>query len=273
MPSGLIGAANSLLDRFVVGAVLGPGILGFYTAAYTMTAMPRSILSRTLNNLAIPVFVNEGGSEARGNPAFDYFAIASISVGFLASVGVLCLMRPVLLLVYGAKFLPSAVLTAMIAADLILKLVTCLGVTPSLALGHTRAVLRYTLLASPALAVAALFLIVGRTLESFLAGMLVGDVASVLIIVALALHRYPYTARLVWTLLGCGLLFFAVPATVICRWPGLDAFGPATIGLHMAVGFASVMAYAVVLYFAAGPARLKAVLELNVRVQAGEAAV
>lgn len=236
VPSSVITAANSLLDRFVVGGVLGPAVLGFYSAVYMMSMMPRAILSRLLNNLIIPVFINreaEGGDSAR---IFDTWAVVSIGMAFLVAVGTVCLARPVLLLVYGPTFLPAADITVMVAADFIPKFLICLAGTPALALGHTRALLRYTLLTVPALGVAAICVLITRTLEGFLAGMLAGDTVCVLALIVIATRRYPYRPRLLWSLLVGSVGLFALPGGVVLRWPGVNALAPATIGLHVGAG-------------------------------------
>jgi len=249
IPSSMATAANGLLDRFIVSGALGPAVLGLYTAALMMTVMPRVILSRLLNNLAIPAFINKGSSGTEAQDIFNAWAIIAITSAFLVAVAAVCLTRPVLFLIYGARFVATPLLSALIAADLIPKFLICLAGTPALALGHTKALLRYTMLTLPALGIAAIGVWFTHRIEGFAGGMLAADCVSMTLIVYLAMRQYPYSRRLVWVLLAGALGLLALPALAVLNFPGRHPLDPGTLVLHIGAGAVSVIAFAAILFF------------------------
>ena len=249
IPSSMATAANGLLDRFIVSGALGPAVLGLYTAALMMSVMPRVILSRLLNNLAIPAFINNGSSGPEAQNIFNAWAIVSITGAFLVAVAAVCLTRPVLFLIYGARFVPSPLLSALIAADFIPKFLICLAGTPALALGHTKALLRYTMLTLPSLGIAAIAVTFTHRIEGFAGGMLAADCVAMTVIVYLAMRQYPYSRRLVWVLWP-ERWDSALPALTILNFPGRHPMDPGTLALHIGAGGVSVIAFAAILFFA-----------------------
>jgi O-antigen/teichoic acid export membrane protein len=253
IPSSIVTAANSLLDRYIVGGVLGPAVLGFYSAIYMIVMMPRAILSRLLNNLIIPVFINKNAVGEDGEAVYNAWAIVSISTALLVSVATACLGRPVLLLVYGQHFVPSALISVVIAADFIPKFLICLVGTPALALGHTRDLFRWTVMTLPGIVVGGVTVALTHSLDGFLIGMLVADIGSMLVLVRVATRRYPYSKSLVWSLLGACFAVMGACSAVILKWHGVQALDLEVIELHVAVGLVSLVFYTGFLLWVADP--------------------
>lgn len=235
IPSSILTAANGMLDRFLVGGVLGVASLGFYTAIVMMSGMPRSILSRIMNNIVIPVFINHDGRQDARRQAFEMWAAASIAASFAAAVAILSLAQPTLYLFYGPAFVPSPLVTALVAVDFIPKFLICLAGTPALALGHTRALLRYTLVTLLGLGVGTVGILARHSLEGFLTGMVAGDMVALAWIVSAAIRHYPYRATALWALLAGALLTFAVLAVVVTAGSGVNIIDPQTILSHVGV--------------------------------------
>ncbi|MDR3515065.1 MAG: oligosaccharide flippase family protein [Azospirillaceae bacterium] len=244
IPSSILTAANGMLDRFLVGGVLGASTLGFYTAIVMMSGMPRSILSRIMNNVAIPVFINQSENKNQGRQAFDIWSVASIAASFVAAVAILIAARPTLYLFYGPAFVPSPIVTVLIAVDFIPKFLICLVGTPALALGHTGALLRYTAVTLLGLVLATIGILVEPSLEGFLTGMVVGDIIALVWIVRGAIQHYPYRGVPMWSLLAGAFATFGGLAVVTVTWSGASAIDPTTVFSHVAAAGVAVALFA-----------------------------
>ncbi|HKY09601.1 MAG TPA: oligosaccharide flippase family protein, partial [Candidatus Binatia bacterium] len=94
MPSAVINAFNTMFDRLLIGSVLGPTAVGFYSAASIIALMPRAIAARFLNNVGLSVFVNHVTPGEKQTRAFAMWAVGTITVSLVCSIGIACLMRP-----------------------------------------------------------------------------------------------------------------------------------------------------------------------------------
>lgn len=246
IPSSAISAANNMFDRFIIGGRLGPSAVGFYSAASMIAVMPRAILSRFLNNVGHSLFVNSSMENRKSELAFDMWAITTITLSFLCAVAIVCFMRPVLYVLYGPLFLPSALLSALLAADFIPKFLICLIGTPALAFGQTAVVFRYVLISAIGILSALASIFIWASIEAFVCGMLVGDLVALFWLSRGALQLYPYSRSIICVLIPAALVCFGGLAAVIISWPGPDSFHIGTIALHVLAGIGAIASYAAI---------------------------
>ncbi len=234
VPSAMINAVNTMFDRFIIGSVLGPTAVGFYSAASMMALMPRAIIARFTNNVGLSVFVNHATAGTRQARAFSIWAIGTVSISLLCSIAIACLMRPALHILFGAAFVPSPLLSLLFAADFIPKFLIGLIAVPALAFGQTKIVFKYMLASTIGLALAIVCLFVWKTTEAFVGGMLVGDLIFMAGLVAGATTIYPYPKRLTYYLVCGAIGCFVAFAAVILRWPAANPIDLYDLAIHVA---------------------------------------
>ena len=233
VPSAMINAVNTMFDRFIIGSVLGPAAVGFYSAASMMALMPRAIIARFTNNVGLSVFVNHAAAGKRQDRAFTIWVIGTVSISLFCSIAIACLMRPALLILFGAAFVPSPLLSILFAADFIPKFLIGLIAVPALAFGQTKIVFNYMLASTIGLALAIVCLFVWKTTEAFVGGMLVGDLIFMAGLVIGAARIYPYPKPLTYYLVFGAIACFAVLAVVILRWPAPNPIDLHDLAIHI----------------------------------------
>ena len=234
VPSAMINAVNTMFDRFIIGSVLGPTAVGFYSAASMMALMPRAIIARFTNNVGLSVFVNHATVGKRQERAFSVWVIGVVGISVVCSIAIACLMRPALYILFGAVFVPSPLLSLLFAADFIPKFLMGLVAVPALAFGQTKTIFKYMLASTIGLALAIACLFVWKTTEAFVGGMLVGDLIFMAGLVVGATTIYPYPKPLTYYLVCGAVACFAAFAAVILRWPAINPIDPYSLAIHIA---------------------------------------
>jgi O-antigen/teichoic acid export membrane protein len=247
VPSAMINAVNTMFDRFIIGSVLGPTAVGFYSAASMMALMPRAIAARFLNNVGLSVFVNHTTPGERQKRAFAVWAAGTVTVSLLCSIAIACLMRPALHVLFGATYVPSPVLSILFAADFIPKFLICLVSVPALAFGQTKTVFRYMFVSTIGMTLAVVSLLIWRTTEAFVGGMLAGDLLFLVWLVIGAVRIYPYPSPAIYCLTLGAIGCFGVFAAVILRWSAANPIDLYVLALHvmtaivLSVGFVTAV--------------------------------
>jgi len=100
--------AVTYVDQFVVGAVLGPGALGFYVLAFNLSSWPVSVLSQPVRQVSPAAF-----ARLQGDPPALRSAFVSSSGLLAAATLPFCLVLagtavPLVNVVYGAAWAPAA---------------------------------------------------------------------------------------------------------------------------------------------------------------------
>lgn len=113
---GLLGYAHENGDYFVVGRVLGPTPLGYYTMAFTLANFPRSQLGGIISAVAFPGFSRIQHDAQRVGRGFRRIVRYTSLVSFPLLVGMIVLAREFILVVYGNRWLPSVLPLQLLAA-------------------------------------------------------------------------------------------------------------------------------------------------------------
>ncbi len=98
-------AAN--VDYFVIGRVLGPSSLGFYTRAYSLMTLPRTQLSRVIMSVLFPAFSRIQDDNQRLIAGYERVVLATALISFPFLMGLLVTAPVFIGFVYGEKWLPT----------------------------------------------------------------------------------------------------------------------------------------------------------------------
>ncbi|WP_375431143.1 lipopolysaccharide biosynthesis protein [uncultured Friedmanniella sp.] len=109
-------------DQLVVGSRLNAALLGFYVLAFNLSSWPVSIFSQPLRSVAPAAFARLQGQPDKMNHAFRsvfgiLFAVTIPTCALLAAAAI-----PVVRVVYGERWLPSAVVLHWLAAAAIARI-------------------------------------------------------------------------------------------------------------------------------------------------------
>ena len=128
-------------DQLVVGSRLGAIALGFYLLAFNLSSWPVSIFSQPLRSVAPAAFARLQDEPARMNSVFlsvfgVLFAVAIPACTLLAAAAV-----PVVRVVYGEQWLPSAAVLTWLAVTAITRIFFELSYDYLVVRGATRNIL------------------------------------------------------------------------------------------------------------------------------------
>jgi O-antigen/teichoic acid export membrane protein len=152
--SRLLFNAYQEADNFVVGRVLGPISLGFYSMSFRLARLPVEKISAVVNNIAFPVFsrVQDDLPLLRGY----YLKVARLisMLTFPLMVGGIVLAPDLIGVVLTAKWAPSVLAFQILSASAILQSVYTINGHVLTARGQVKKLFRYQLLAVVALPLA-----------------------------------------------------------------------------------------------------------------------
>lgn len=97
------------IDYAIVGRLMGPITLGYYSLAFMLISMPVDKIVGTTNRVAFPIFCRMVDDRERLR---DWFLRLAVMFGFLATpalVGLALVAEDAILVVLGAKWLPAVV--------------------------------------------------------------------------------------------------------------------------------------------------------------------
>jgi len=171
------------LDKLLVGACFGATALGFYGRAHHVALLPFAQIHAPLGSVAVPALARLQREPARFRVAYLRALRLTVLAGLpvMAAIGVLA--RDLVWVVLGEDWLPAVPLLAVFACAAYGQVIGNPAGWLFVALGHTREMLRWTLLASGSLALA------------FAAGLPFGPLGvAVAYALCLALLRVPHFA-------------------------------------------------------------------------------
>jgi O-antigen/teichoic acid export membrane protein len=147
-----IAAANLLswalmnIDYIVISRTLGTGSLGFYVLAFNVASWPMSTIGHVARSVALPAFA----AASRQDQAHDRTLSTSLALAWLVALPTGALLAvlslPLIQLVYGEKWAPSAPVLAALGLFGAMRVVFDISAAYLLARGASTAVLRIQLL-------------------------------------------------------------------------------------------------------------------------------
>lgn len=199
---GLPLAGSSLLvfvvlnvDYMVVGNLLGAVALGYYLIAFNLSSWPVNAFSTTIRGVSLAAFSNLRSDEDEFRESFGAAFVALMALTIPACVLLASLAVPLLSVVYGTRWLPSAAPLAILSILGALRVGLELAYDYLAAAGRTRSILYVHMLWLAALVPA---LVIGARVGG-LAGVGWGHVVVVCLVVTpaylVALSRIGVTLR------------------------------------------------------------------------------
>lgn len=102
-------------DYLFVGKLLGPAALGIYTLAFQVGSWASSVLTSVLNNVAMPALSREAGERGRLRFALGHSIVLVSLIAFPIAGFSAVLARPIVLVLYGERWLEAAPLLAVLS--------------------------------------------------------------------------------------------------------------------------------------------------------------
>lgn len=106
--SGLVNLVNRRADDLLVGWVLGPVALGLYSIAYRLLLVLTDVLTRTITQVAFPVFSRLQGDRPRLAVAWTSSTRLGAAAGVPAFVGLAVVAPEAIEVVFGDVWTPAA---------------------------------------------------------------------------------------------------------------------------------------------------------------------
>lgn len=128
-------------DQVVVSAGLGPTALGFYAMAFNLAGWPLALISTPLRGVAPAAFARLQGDPPKMRATFITTLGLLAAVSFPVCAGMAAAAGPLVLLVYGDKWGPSAVILAWLVIAVALRIVHELCYDFLVVVGASRAIL------------------------------------------------------------------------------------------------------------------------------------
>lgn len=170
------------LDKFIVGKWLGAAALGFYQLAFTIGALPTARLGYVVTRVAFPLFARAGDDMAQREQIFRRASRDVCLLLFPLYLSLMLFARELIVLFYGEKWLPAAVLLQAFSAAGLIR--TLAAVFPQLTLG------------------------IGKPQWQFL--WLLGWAAGANLCLSAVLWLHPTVEAAAWSR-GAGKVFFEIP--------------------------------------------------------------
>ena len=140
-----VAAANMLswlllnIDNIAISSLAGPVALGFYYLAFNISNWPMSMLGQVVRSIALPAFARVVGT---GKDRSLGIAMGPVwALGLLAGIMLALLADPVIRLVYGDRWAPSAPILMVLDLFVALRMVFDLFASYLLAKGRSTLVL------------------------------------------------------------------------------------------------------------------------------------
>lgn len=120
--SSVIVFAAGYADQIVIGSTLGAQALGFYVVAFNVASWPISMFSQPLRNVAPAAFARIQHDSQRLNASLTRVLSALLAVVVPACVFLSASAEPLVQLVYGSSWAPSAVVLRWLALAAITRI-------------------------------------------------------------------------------------------------------------------------------------------------------
>lgn len=122
MSIGAIAIAFLLqFDNFLVGTFVGTTALGFYTLAYKVAQWPTGLVTHIVSRVSMPTYAKLQDDPARLGRAFEMSLWLILTVALPLALALFVAAPDLLLLIYGEKWLPSAILLRFLVGYAVLR--------------------------------------------------------------------------------------------------------------------------------------------------------
>ncbi len=240
--SRLFGHLVRNLDNLLIGRFLGSVALGYYALAYTAFRIPLQDVAAPLHQVMLSAFSRVQDDTARLKRGF---LIATQHVAIIAlpvMVGLALVAPPMVEVVFGAKWLPSAPVIRVLALAGMFQLVTTLWFSGLLAAGRPDLQLRWAsfslLLYLPAFAIGLRWGIVGVAAGYFAATAVLVPVQFRFVARVLGVTMGEVVSAVKSSLVGCAVMAAAVILIDRAVLTGAGAATLVILVLDVAVGIA-----------------------------------
>ena len=246
MFSGLGTSISSQGDRFLVGAMYGMPALGMYSVVILATTLPINWVFRVMGTLNLAIFYNSASIESRFQRNVQLAKNVTAVVACLYAGGVILLTNVVVPLVFGQKFVTSALGVCLLGLGAYVRIVRSepFG-SLMLQRGRTKRLALANIIAASSLGYMVVLAFYWHAIETVFAGRLLGEATS-FVFTYFMLRRVFASERRMFSLpilFGLGLAGTACVA-VISGWVG-HALAPSLIVL--AAYFAAIALWGVLI--------------------------
>lgn len=122
MSVGSIATALLLqFDNFLVGTFVGATTLGFYALAYKVAQWPTGLVTHIVTRVSVPTYAKLQDDPARLGKAFEMSLWLILTVALPFALALFVAAPDFLLLLYGEKWLPSAILLRFLVGYAVLR--------------------------------------------------------------------------------------------------------------------------------------------------------
>lgn len=141
----LIDTVYTRIYSLVVGKAFGAADLGFYDRARSTQQLPSNLMATLLHRVALPAFSETATDPRRLGDALERSSRLVALASFPAMIGLAVTATPVVVLLFGSRWLPAAPLLEILALAGALWPLQALNINALLAQGFSRLVLRMEL--------------------------------------------------------------------------------------------------------------------------------
>lgn len=208
MFNGMSNAFTQLADRFVVGATLGVVQLGIYNVTMATAVLPRNAVTKFMNTLYMPGFVNLGEDKARAVLLFETWVLNLALIGFAYGIGLISIGAFLIETIFGPAFRPSELIMGLVSILLCTKFLIQLPVPPALAFGHTRLIFYGNLASAFGVLVSIAVLLTTFNFDLFVGSLMLGEIAALCFIAVRCIPTFGLVRWLLWVLV-------LLPSTVL----------------------------------------------------------
>lgn len=113
--SGLLSAISTRIQALLIGKLFNARELGFYTLAQNTPQAPASLMGGILNRVGLPLFSALAHDKAKLRQALRVTLRSSMFLFFPCMVGIALVARPLIEVVYGAKWGAAAPMLTLLA--------------------------------------------------------------------------------------------------------------------------------------------------------------
>jgi O-antigen/teichoic acid export membrane protein len=222
LPLMLNGAGLALImhaDRMVVGRFFGMDILGVYAVTMSLAVAPTSLLLQTTVGIGISMLARSGDTPKRYLETYLWLAwfFAFLAFGYAAFIGLtLDVLVP---LVFGKAYTVGTNTVILISAIVFLRILRGGPTVALLVSGATARMTLANLMSVFGIAVAAALAQVHPVLTSVLAGVLFGDVLTMVLLQWAVIARIPNGIGSLWRCLAVAGVGVAILTTTLRLLP------------------------------------------------------
>jgi O-antigen/teichoic acid export membrane protein len=106
LASGLLNTVFERVQLLLIGKVFGPADLGYYTRAYSTQQAPASLFQTIVSKVTFPMFSTISGDRERLKAVMRKCMVTIGAVVMPMMVGLALMAKPVVIVVFGARWLP-----------------------------------------------------------------------------------------------------------------------------------------------------------------------